>query len=268
MSTEREQSARSSGLPVTVSEGSRAVKIALGKGPVKVTRSFAPERRVGVTPAGNDDLAAVLRRVKVRFETIPDEQLCDRGSLARFSTLFLNCSSAAQLYAVSAGDALRDWVRRGGSLFASDWAGAYIHAAFPRGFDGEQCGCTNRVGAAVTDGELRRVLGTARLHVELDMPSWYRVRRFAPPEGAGSVYLAEGRCPLMLSFKYGRGQVAFTSFHNRAQPGQVIEKLLNFLVLVPVVRNIEVASHVVRLTGGDLERYLMLNSGNGRREES
>jgi hypothetical protein len=248
--------------PLVIGAGhSSPVEIQLGRGPVKVERSFTTNGRVGVTPAGNDDIAQLLRRVDIRFEIIKDAELCEPRLGDRFSTVFLNCSSDAIKYAARCGRSLAGFVAGGGTLYASDWAGAYIQAAFPSILSGEHSGGTGTVRASVLQGDVRRMLGSAHLTLRFDMPSWYRVSRFSPEASAGEVYLAEGRRPLMLAFRHGRGQVVFTSFHNRAQPGEMIDKLLRFLILVPVVRSPAMAVHVVQLTDGNLRRYLELQSG-------
>lgn len=250
--------------PVVMRVGwSSPVEIELGAGAVKAERSFTRQRRIGVTLAGNDDIGQVLQRLDIPYETVEDVSLRDGALLSHFSTLFLNCSAAAVQQAAGSGRALAAWVADGGSLHASDWAGAYVHAAFPGSFVGEHSGTAGVVRAAILHPDAQRLLGRTGLDLHFDMPSWYRVNRFAPPRyGEGDVYVAAGRCPLMLAFRYGRGQVVFTSFHNRAQPGDTVEKLLKFLVLVPVVSDPAVSARVIELAAGNLRRYLELEPGS------
>lgn len=85
--------------------GSCPVAIDLRKGPLKFERSLSSGHRIVVTPSGNDDIAQVLQRLDIGFNTVKDAELCDLALLSRFPTVFLNCSSAAVQHASESGRA-------------------------------------------------------------------------------------------------------------------------------------------------------------------
>lgn len=134
----------------------------------------------------------------------------------------------------------------GGVVLATDWAATFLERLPVPGltFHG-RIGLSDMVDAAIVDGELCRYLGCASLRIRFDMSGWVPVKSVP----AGSHILLRGdfrvrkgwfRCswmrdvPLAFSFPVGRGQVFFTSFHNRAQMSDLEQTLLSLLAIHPV----------------------------------
>lgn len=220
-------------------------------------RSRSAASRVAVTPAGYDDIARVLKQIEVEFDTL-DLGSVNAEVLRRFSAVFLNCSPAIKIAA--GADSLARWVSEGGWLYASDWAGSYVQRVFPRSVTVAEDGNTGSLKAAVEHAHFREVLGTDQVTLEFDMGGWCRVTKYEVQNT--EVFLMNSRTPLMLSFKHGRGQVIFTSFHNSAQPGDTVAKLLRFLILVPIVQSTATAKRVMQLAEGNIRRYFELGPGN------
>jgi hypothetical protein len=90
------------------------------------------------------------------------------------------------------------------------------------------------------------------------MSAWFQVTALHAHDT--KVYLHSEKKPLLLSWRFGRGQVLFTSFHNSAQPGRAIEQLIKFLVVRPLVSDERQAAAVIELAQGNLEKFLQLQA--------
>lgn len=197
---------------------------------------FSKTKKYLASPPGFDDIGAVLDGLGEGFAhseiswaelqtgTIPDG--CE--------VLFINCAGEA-----SSGEfnaiAIRKFVERGGSLYASDWAGGVISSAFPKALtfdqDGQQC----EAHCNVVDEGLREVIGE-KIQVHFDLVAWWRIRSVSSDT---RVYVRWQNgletLPIVIGFQHGRGHVIYTSFHNEAQISEAEQKLLRFLVLRPIL---------------------------------
>jgi len=193
-------------------------------------KNECPDLKMAVTPPGFDDVGQVLGRLGYRYEILPDSQI-GTLDLSRFTVLFLNCSSQCFDYAPMAKNALRKYVEVGGSIYASDFAAAYLGEAFPEYFRYRSGGVAGLSRAAVVDRGLKQVLGDS-IDLNFDMPDWRIITYLA---SGHRKYLDSAGMPLLVSFNHGKGQVLYTAFHNHTQPSNKEEILLNFLILKPVV---------------------------------
>lgn len=215
--------------------------------------------RIAVSPAGFDDIGAVLREMGsgFSFKDLRWRDITKSDALAKYQVLFINCAnkSGNQSYAKEIAPSIRQFVQRGGSLYASDWAAECIAQAFPGQviFTGE-VGPKQALLASVLDEGLQELIGSS-LELTFDMSGWRTVQS-ANPESR--VYLKSMKqlssaslfsnllpiqqffpgqrvnLPLLVSFRHGDGQVLFTAFHNEAQTSEIEKKLLRFLVLQPM----------------------------------
>ncbi len=127
---------------------------------------------------------------------------------------------------------LGEYVRGGGSIYASDWSYDIIERVWPDRIDfvgndltadAAQLGEYGIVNAAVSDGAMESWLGTQYISVEYDLPVW------APIESVdndlvtvhlkGNVSYRVGtatyslpQVPLLVSFSSGEGRVAYSTF--------------------------------------------------------
>jgi len=233
-----------------------------------------PFGRIAVTPPDYDDIGAVLRQMGVPFKEIPDEQVRNLDTLQQFDVLFLNCSKKAKNNGKPSAEALRRFVDQGGRVYASDWAFAYIYHAFPdivQFFDSPESwdayiGEKGIVKAEVVNAGLRETLGLSEIELNYDLPAWVPIRDVTEGvivylkgkypatrmfSGDGMPIHPYGRRnllrlptgnprlfregPLAIGFKYGKGFVIFTTFHNAPQRTEIEQKLLKFFALRPTV---------------------------------
>lgn len=230
----------------------------------------ARSARIAVVSGTYDSIQGILDGLGVEYDLISDEPvpvppffldydpspahefLLDPERLAEYHILFLNCSdwSWINLYGEGQEDAtaiannLSAFVHNGGSLYASDWAFAFVERPWPGvidfvGNDAVEFGC--KVGemgmytGAVTDASLAAFLGKDEVRINFDLMQWVVMDGVS---GAATVHIeanipqAGGVAPLMVSFapyELG-GRVLFTSFHNEQQVTDDMGNILNFLV--------------------------------------
>lgn len=243
--------------------GAPARPAALAKpAPAPISPPTHSPRRFLVTPAGYDDIGAVLDEMGKGFEhqVVDFDDLTDPSCLEGCDVLFINCSGESGDFAQASQVApvIRQFVAQGGSLYASDWAGAVIHEAFPGILEFDQMGEEGVLDCRVRDPGLCEMIGR-QIRIHFDLGGWWRVRRAAPlarvfvegqleaidgwdddgeedrPIGRPWSSQSEGLAPIVVSFPHGEGHVTYTCFHNEAQVSEAEQKLLRFLVLRPVL---------------------------------
>jgi hypothetical protein len=228
-----------------------------------------PPLRLGVmpTPPQYDDMGKLLGKLGPGFPytRLKLEDLEDPTKLGQFDVLFLTCGALPGSWftgetigpgdraGVTVGkineatlkrvtDALRGFIERGGTLYASDWQLYLLHNAFPELFGGSEPvkGAAQIVNAEVTDAGLRETLGPS-VELKFDQKGWYPAQFASEP---GRVYLrgtfqplrggSAVTAPLLIKITSGQGTIIFTSFHNESVNSEVETKLLKFLVFAAV----------------------------------
>jgi hypothetical protein len=257
--------------------------------PVQVTPEpepvpVAPPLRLAVTPRQYDDMGKLLGGLGSGFAhtEIPLESLEDVSKLADYDVVFFTCGTDAAhwLSKTNLGDgdrpgvhiaqwndevlerireALRAYVGRGGTLYASDWRLNLIHLCFPELFDGGDIveGAAQTLEADVVDDGLRDALGSSKVELKFDLPSW-KPARFAADKA--TIYLrGEYRpkaggdritAPLLVKVPFERGTIIFTSFHNEKVNSELETKLLRFLVFAAVTAKDTAAAQKIMVSGG------------------
>jgi hypothetical protein len=206
------------------------LRLAATRRPVKLAVTAMPSY---------DDIGELLTKLGQGFTytTIQDIDLRDLKRLNEFDVVFLTCATSTS-QDIHQNEALRRFVEKGGTLYASCWRFDCLLGAFPEYIDKEAMkpGQKTEVEAKLLDKGLRELLGlTVRLGFEL--PGWkpaafHRNKVTVAMEGtypADSGGLIEN-APLLVKFAHKKGTVIFTSFHNNKQLNSVTEKLLNYLV--------------------------------------
>ena len=212
--------------------------------------SRRPLVRLAVIRGTFDDMGRLLETLGpgYRFEEVAEETLRDPSISTRFDAVFLTCDDHSKApVGAPLGPSLREFVTRGGTLYASDLRFDDLKAAFPEFVDANsvtQGVKQDSLKAAVTDPGLRDVLG-AELPLHFDLDGW-RPAAFGGPGVTvylkGSVPTTAGvsiDAPLMVKFNCGKGSVLFTSFHNTKQNSEDEAKLLKFLVLSTVTAGVD-----------------------------
>jgi len=278
--------------PAGLSEESSEVESPATDGAVGPARPL----RLAVTEPEYDDMGRLLDTLGAgyRYTTIRQEDLLDPSRLAAYDVVFLTCGGAPREWlsertgpSERGGSgvfqarpeildqirtSLRQFVGRGGTLYASDWRIELLAIAFPEFVDryAMDKGMVQTVEAEVVDAGLRRRLGPT-IGLRFDQPSW-RPAAIAGPEARtylqGTYENLDGRrlaAPLLVTFPFQEGMVVFTSFHNEAQNTETELELLRYLVFTTVTAREEAKIKQTMLRGGlsPKERSLLAATGGG-----
>lgn len=253
--------------------------------------------QLAVTPPEYDDVGKLLDTLGpgYRYTTIPMDALLDPKRLARYDVVFFSCGGSPRewleerLRASERGaqgvyrakdeivrkirQSLRQFVGRGGTLYASDLQFDHLAAAFPEFVDKLRMGrgVVQTVQAEVVEPGLRKRIGKS-IELDFDMPSW-RPAAFRGPDVTtymrGSYELRQGGTatgPLLVTFPYQEGSVVFTSFHNEAQNSEMELELLRYLVFSAVTAKEEGQIRKTMVSGGfsPSQRSLLSASSQSR----
>ncbi|MCS7254304.1 MAG: FHA domain-containing protein [Armatimonadota bacterium] len=200
--------------------------------------------QLAVTPKGYDDIGQVLSELGegYEFEQIGFDKLDDPTYLSRFQVVFINCSRrCTDSEAIRTAASIRQYVEKGGVIYASDWAATIIQKAFPEYVRfADEKGDVQTVNATVTDEALASIVGR-NLSLRFNATNWFAIESVASNVTVhmiGDYSDMNGRVhsgkPLLISFRHGNGFVVFTCFHNEPQLSEAEKKLLQFLVVRPV----------------------------------
>jgi hypothetical protein len=252
--------------------------------PITSTAPVASRLRLAVTPKQYDDMGKLLDQLGSGFAytQIPLESLEDGSKLADYDVVFFTCGTDDERWLTRTNlgkanrpgvpvakwneevldrirEALRAFVGRGGTLYASDWRLNLIHLCFPELFGGEGIfeGTAQTVLADVVDDGLREYLGTSKVELNFDLPGW-KPARFAA--GKATIYLRGDyrpntggdhvTAPLLVKVPFERGTIIFTSFHNEKVNTELETELLRFLVFAAVTAKETVAAQKSMISGG------------------
>jgi hypothetical protein len=208
---------------------------------LKLPDSNRPKRlRLAVTPRHCDDMGSLLRGLGegFRYTDLDKKALKSLDRLRQFDVVFLTCSYD-ESWGSETSDVLRDYVTRGGTLYASDLRYSLVTAAFPEFASNDRVipGVQQPLVADVTDADLRRHMNRANLPLHFDMDAWqpaYFDRAKCVTYLEGTYRASDGtshQAPLLIKFRHGAGAVVFTSFHNAKQTSVLERKLLEYLVM-------------------------------------
>ncbi len=239
--------------------------------------------RLAVTPHQYDDMGKLLTRLGSGFSytELPLEALEDVSRLVEFDVLFLTCGTLPPAWTVGGElgaadrpgtyrtrlneealgrvrEALRAFVGRGGTLYASDWRMFLIQKSFPELFETEDIapGAAQTLTADVIDSGLRDVLGPT-VDLKFDLPGWFPAQ-FASDKvtvylrgpyrstGNASTIVA----PLLIKAPFEQGTIIFTSFHNEKVNSKLETKLLQFLVFAAVTAKETAEAQKMMISGG------------------
>lgn len=247
--------------------------------------------RLGVTPVEYDDMGKLLDTLGegYRYQHVLMDDLLDYDRIKDIDVLFFTCGGVPRAwlgYRVGSGErnsqgvfqgrkeildrmrgALRTFVARGGTLYASDWQYQLVAIAFPEFVDTVRAakGAAQTVKARVVDPGLKRELGAEQIELRFDKDAW---RPAAFIGGEIHAYLRatyqtqdhqKQETPLLVEFPYQNGNVIFTSFHNEAQNSQLELKLLRYLVFATVTARADARVQRKLVSGGfsPVERDLL-----------
>ncbi len=144
--------------------------------------------KLAVTPPGYDDIGEVLQKLGFLAEEIEESSLATLSELQKYDAVYINCSGSIDSVSQEAAAAVRDYVKGGGVIYASDFAASVIDAAFPDkinfykgnaatgtssdGTSAARIGTAGKVQAKVTDSGLVAVLGKKTIEINYDLGAW------------------------------------------------------------------------------------------------
>ncbi len=144
--------------------------------------------KLAVTSPGYDDIGEVLQELGFTAEEIEESSLATLSELQKYDAVYINCSGSIDGVAQEAAPAIRDYVRGGGIIYASDFAASIVNAAFPNkinfykgdsatetsldGTSAARIGTAGKVQAKVTDSGLAAVLGKRTIEINYDLGAW------------------------------------------------------------------------------------------------
>lgn len=197
-----------------------------------------------VTPAGWDDMGAVLTDMAYPYSPITDAELSNSSLIGSYKCIFTNCSANCDAAAPGAKDSIRNFVAAGGAIYSSDWAYIYIQTSFNKEIEFLPSPKTGEAGnylVSVVDPGLKEYLGVESMTLNLNLGAWVPIASVA---AATKEYLRGTNDPLypdhvrnkpmLASFKYEKGTVVYTTFHNEAQVSATEQRLLEYIVLITI----------------------------------
>jgi hypothetical protein len=224
-----------------------------------------PILKLAVTPGEFDDMGKLLQSLGegYEYETIEAAKLIDRAENSRFDAIFLTCTTPERTGSargvLQLARAMRDYVFRGGTLYASDLQFETLKAAFPDKIDptADAMGLKQNVRAKVVNDELRGALSVDEVPLKFKLEGW-RPAAFGGTDVTvylrGPVKTTAGvtndGAPLLVKFPYGKGAVLFTSFHHEDDNDEIETELLHYLVLSTVMAGVEARANKEMARGG------------------
>lgn len=212
-----------------------------------------PIGKIGVVEGSYDDVGAVLESLGISYEVIeePATTFASQTALAEYAVIFFACGDMSlfspydyeddeigETYkAIKAN--LRNFVKQGGSIYASDWASVAVDVLYPDNEKIEflgQRGIVQTITASITNPEIQSLLGKNTAEIYFDLPGWVVIDSVAAGvtvDLRGTADTFDGKktnIPLMVHFPDGKGTVVYTSFHNEAQATEDMKKILDYLV--------------------------------------
>jgi hypothetical protein len=215
--------------------------------------------RLAVTPKEFDDIGSILAGMGFRYDEIRFDDLSS-PKLHDFDLVFINCASdclellsflGVPGHPTKASGNLRQFVENGGVLYGSCHAATFINKSFPGFVTFGNYDCTSQsLTASVTDEALAAFLGTNTVPLTLNAACCFPVLNVSTQvrvylRGTYGLYRDS---PIVLSFPYGKGFVIYTGFHNKAQPTEIEQRLIEFLAIRPLTMRLsqQVAEEINR----------------------
>lgn len=205
------------------------------------TLSFSAD--YAVTPSYYDDIGGVLTSMGYSSDIIADSALSSYATLSPYKAVFLNCSALCDENAEAAAESLRTFALNGGAIYASDWAYIYVQKAFGNSvvkyYDSAKSGDTGLYMCSVMDEGLLDYLGTGTIELNLNLGGWVPIESVAAEgktylmglnDAAYPAYVAGN--PMLAAFRYGKGMVVYTTFHNEAQLTTTQTLLMEYITLI------------------------------------
>lgn len=194
--------------------------------------------KILVTYPKYDDIGQVFQQFGYDFDETSFNSL-STFDLSSYHILAINCSNIPDIITdQKLLDNIREFVQKGGTLYASDYAYSVVKDGFPGSIffpSAPKIGHAQTIDAEVVDQELIAYLGTSAVSIKFDLGGWVIISGV----GSETKVLVRGvvpeysstDIPLSAEFEYGTGRVIFTSFHNEVQASEVVRRILEYYII-------------------------------------
>ncbi len=217
---------------------------------LKNPKCVDPSRtKIAVVWGEYDEVQNILDRLKLSytfFQNNPASLLSSLSKMKKFNIIFLNCGMDESVFGSKEINNLRQFVKGGGSLYASDFSYDPIEMAWPNAVDwlgndstrnaAEKVGSAKVPATVLNTTLINRLGGRKKVTIKYDLCPCAA----AVAAGAGTNTLLRGdrtnkgnsKEPLAVFFKpYAKGgTVVYTTFHNDEQFSRTIDIILKFLI--------------------------------------
>ena len=197
-------------------------------------------------------MGAILNSMGYPYRSLSINDLNNAQTMANIHILFINCAGPEPTW--QAANNIRELVDNGGALYVSCYARKWIDMIFPDKMEFHSEGeIQSELHARVIDSGLREFLGGIReLYLNYNT-HWAGISKIKVRDGPYAVkeYMRGKRQgwweeePLLISFQYGEGFVIFTTFHNSHQVNELEFRLLQYLVLKPLMARRSTESNTI-----------------------
>jgi hypothetical protein len=198
--------------------------------------------RIAVTEADFDDMGQILKGMGYDFRVYNIQELGAPEVMKNVDILFINCKGPEPTW--EAANRIREMVSSGGAIYVSCYAEKWLQFIWPEKMNFHGNGeIESKLLARVIDPGLQEFLGGVK-ELYLNMNThWHGISKIKARDGVEAVreYMRGTRQgsfeeePLLVSFPYDEGFVIFTTFHNSHQVNALEHRLLQYLVLRPIM---------------------------------
>ena len=240
------------------------VEVVDGVGEHEVEYCLDPENvQIAVVTGEYDTVQQVLGNIGLEFDLFNGKGgsqylslLSDITALETYDIIFLNCgiNERWKTREKQIAAALDQYVKGGGSVYASDWSHGFIESTFPDAVDwfgddhmpdAAKAGEMGNYFATVLDEGMKQLLGSETADLYYDLGSWGVAESVGPNteiliegdvlaydwEDYTDPYVEVKKSPLAVKFHPGDGTVIYTSFHNEPQTTVDMDILLRDIIL-------------------------------------
>lgn len=180
-----------------------------------------------------DEIQDIVTGLGYTITAITNTDLTNYATLSQYDVIFLNCGAKQGFTSTAMDDNLANFVANGGSLYASDWAVAYLTGGLTNSPNCGQTGgfipddklCTKNIGdettitgALVPFSSLATSVGFSSLDITYDLGSWEQIFTYDP--GYWDVLVAEptANTPLMIKTNNFSGGTVSSPVGNDSDP--------------------------------------------------
>lgn len=200
--------------------------------------------RVAVIDGNYDSVEVLLTNLGIPYDSFAETEdlISSTMMLDSYDAIFANCGSItsrtpSRSFSTEDLDRLGQWVRAGGTLYASDLEWHLFEGAVPEALTFGETeldvirGETGTVRAQILSRDVVQLLGHDQTDITFDLPGWAVVDAAEEAEVVVEASIDGAIRPLAAIHRTDPGRAVFTSFHNDHQATQDMQLILYELIL-------------------------------------